>query len=115
MSKSVAGFSDLITADVDVQPTITPVLDLTNIKKGSGQIGSLLSTQPVSVDAAYAKALAISTEKMRQQETDAATAVPVSKSVTYNQYNSSPKALAAAEIYRRSNNQISKLKKDLED
>jgi hypothetical protein len=52
---------------------------------------------------------------MRQQETDAATAVPVSKSVTYNQYNSSPKALAAAEIYRRSNNQISKLKKDLED
>jgi hypothetical protein len=115
LRKSMLGFSDLITADVNIQPTITPVLDLSSVKKSAGQIGSILPDHSVSVDAAYAKAKAISSERMSTQEATSADTAPVSKSVSFTQNNYSPKALAAAEIYRRSNNQISKLKKDLED
>jgi tape measure domain-containing protein len=115
LRKSLSGFSDLITADVDFQPTITPVLDLSSVKKGAGQIGSLLPAQSVSVDSAYAKAKAISSERMSTQDATVSSAAIASKTVNYTQNNYSPKALASAEIYRQSNNQISKLKKDLED
>lgn len=113
MSKSVAGFSDLITSDIDIQPVITPKLDLSTVKKSSGQIGSLLAGQPVSVDAAFAKAKAISTEKASSAEVSSMAAAPVSKTVNYTQNNYSPKALSPAEIYRQTNNQLSKAKEAL--
>lgn len=115
LRKSMTGFSDLITADVDLQPTITPVLDLSSVRKGAGQIGSILPSQTVSVDSAYAKAKAIASERMSTQESSATSSAATSKNVTYTQNNYSPKALSSAEIYRQSNNQISKLKKVLED
>ena len=114
LRKSLSGFSDLITSDVDLQPTITPVLDLSSVKKGAGQIGSILPAPSVSVDSAYAKAKAISSERMSTQETTAIGTGSVSKTVNYTQNNYSPKALSSAEIYRQSNNQLSRLKKDLE-
>jgi hypothetical protein len=52
---------------------------------------------------------------MSTQESSDDTAPSISKTVNYTQNNYSPKALAAAEIYRKSNNQISRLKKELED
>lgn len=115
LQKSMTGFSDLITANVDLQPTITPVLDLSSVKKSASTIGTLIPTQSVSVDASYAKAKSISDATMSTATTDTPVTAAVSKSVVYNQYNTSPKALSATEIYRRSNNQISQLKKDLED
>jgi hypothetical protein len=115
LRKSINGFSDLITSNIDVQPTITPVLDLSSVKKSASQIGSVLPAQSVSVAASYAKAKAIANDKMSTQNAAAAAKAETSNSVSYTQNNYSPKALAAAEIYRRSNNQISKLKKDLED
>lgn len=113
LRKSLSGFSDLITSDVDFQPTITPVLDLSSIKKGAGQIGSILPSQSVSVDSSYVKAKAISSERMTTQESTATDAAAISKTVNYTQNNYSPKALSAATIYRQTNNQISKVKGDL--
>jgi tape measure domain-containing protein len=115
LRKSLNGFSDLMTAPVNLQPTITPVLDLSSVKKDASQIGSLIPTQSVSVDAAYLKATSIATDRMSTSDAVASTSSTVSKAVTYNQYNTSPKALPAAEIYRQTNNQISKLKGALED
>lgn len=113
LRKSMNGFSDLITADVNIQPTITPVLDLSSVKKGAGQIGSILPNQSVSVEASYAKAKAISSERMSTQEATTADPSAVSKTVNYTQNNYSPKALSTAEIYRQTNNQISKAKEAL--
>lgn len=108
LSKSLSGFSDLITEDLGSRPTITPVLDLTAIKKGAVQIGGLLSVRPVSVDAAYSKAVQIQTGYLSNQSTLDADGVNAERSaVTFNQYNNSPKALSTAEIYRQTNNQLS--------
>ena len=38
MSSSISRISDVINSDVDVEPTITPVLDLTNVRNGIGMI-----------------------------------------------------------------------------
>lgn len=43
MSDVISGVSALIDSDVDMQPTIRPVLDLSNIRDGSRTIGELMS------------------------------------------------------------------------
>lgn len=43
MSDAISRTCDLINSDVDMQPTIRPVLDLSNVRSGSRTIGELMS------------------------------------------------------------------------
>lgn len=43
VSDSVSRISDLINGDMDAQPVISPVMDLSNVKEGSRTIGELLA------------------------------------------------------------------------
>lgn len=109
LRQSMSGFSDLITGPVDIQPVITPVLDLSSVKKDAGQIGTVLGRQPISVDSAYSKAAAIANARVAAQEAaDIQSSAPAP--LTFNQYNNSPKALSSADIYRQTNNQLSRAK-----
>lgn len=110
LRESLTGFSDLIEADPNFQPRITPVLDLSDAKKTASQIGSILPSQGVSIDSSYNKARTISDSQMRTQEIESGSPLASAKMVNFNQYNYSPKALSPAEIYRQTNNQISKVK-----
>jgi tape measure domain-containing protein len=111
LRKSMSGFSDLISGPVDIRPVITPVLDLSSVKKDAGQLGSVLGRQPIKVDSAYSKAAAIANARAAMQEVaDAHVATETSSPVTFNQYNNSPTALSSAEIYRQTNNQLSRAK-----
>ena len=38
ISSSISRISDVINSDMDVEPTITPVIDLTNVRNGIGMI-----------------------------------------------------------------------------
>lgn len=49
MSNAISGISDAIDADIDSQPTIRPVLDLSAIKSGANSINSMFGMTP-SVD-----------------------------------------------------------------
>ena len=49
MSNAISGISDVINSDIDSQPTIRPVLDLSNIESGAGLINSMFGMTP-SVD-----------------------------------------------------------------
>lgn len=40
--KAISRISDLVNSDIDAQPTIRPVLDLSDIRSGAGAIGNLL-------------------------------------------------------------------------
>lgn len=46
ISKSIANISDIINSDVDYQPTIRPVLDLSDVTSGAQTVNSLFSMQP---------------------------------------------------------------------
>jgi tape measure domain-containing protein len=61
MRKSISGMSDLIANDITVNPTITPVLDLTSMQKDAQGIDAMLSTKPISVGATYSQATSAST------------------------------------------------------
>jgi tape measure domain-containing protein len=111
MSKSIAGMSDLITASMDANPTITPVLDLSSVKKSASQISDLLTTTPVTVGTSTSSANNASagyTANTNAITVAANTGVSNPAPVSFTQNNYSPKAISAAEIYRQTNNQLSK-------
>lgn len=108
LRKSLLGASD-IWGEVDSQPTIRPVLDLSDVKKGFGAVDGWVSGHHrISVGAAYSTAKGISGqyEANRTAQNDSALASH-SESVTFNQFNNSPKALSSADIYRQTKNQLS--------
>lgn len=113
MSRSIADISDVIKADIDVTPTITPILDLSLVKKDAGVLNTIFSGAPIAVDAAYSTAQAAS-EGLRNNKQSALDSVAAStgnqSSVTFVQNNTSPKALSQAEIYRQTKNQLSVVK-----
>lgn len=110
LKKSISGFSDLITGPVDIRPVIAPVLDLSSVKKDAGQIGTMLGRSPISVDGSYAKAAAIANARMAAEEALADIRGTETPSMTFIQNNTSPKALSSAELYRQTNNQLSRAK-----
>lgn len=111
LKNTLAQISSAVSADMDMMPTIRPVLDLTDIKTGTGKIDTMLRTRPFTVDGTYSQAQTVSSEVadrlVRQAEFDDARLRP---DINFNQYNSSPKTLNEAEIYRQTNNQLSKIK-----
>ena len=56
MNSVVSKISEALNGDLDTNPTITPVVDLSEVKKGSSYIGSLLSSNSGSVSLATAGA-----------------------------------------------------------
>ena len=52
ISRSISTISDAINTDIDSQPTIRPVLDLSDVRAGAGAIGGLLGAgAPIGVHA----------------------------------------------------------------
>lgn len=113
-SSVISRIADVINSDVDLNPTIRPVLDLTDIKNGAGKLSSMLGQNgSISLDSSYglvqsvasnlnSRAVTPPVEKIVEQET---------KEYTFNQYNYSPKALSRIDIYRQTRNQFSQLAK----
>lgn len=111
LRKSLSGFSDLITHDMDVHPVITPVLDLSGVKKEAGTLRGLLPTNAIAIDSAYSKASYIAAGYAQNKAAETSSVQPAEvRPIAFTQINNSPKALSTAEIYRQTNNQISKAK-----
>ena len=111
LKDSLSDLSSAVDSNIDLTPTITPVLDLTSVKKTSKELWSMMDTKPVKVDGSYS--MARQAEVGYQNNRDVAL-VPadglVGDTLIFNQTNTSPKALSTAEIYRNTNNQLSKAK-----
>lgn len=52
--------ADIINSDVETNPTIKPVLDLSNVKSGAKTIGGMLSSQTVAVSGNSARSISVS-------------------------------------------------------
>jgi flagellar biosynthesis chaperone FliJ len=115
MSKSISGIAAAVDRDVDLQPTIRPELDLTDVRKAASRIGDILKTQPISLQGAYSQARDASAGYLSNRAAAAFGTTQPDRVMTGDQYNfiqnnTSPKALSSAEIYRQTNNQISRAK-----
>mgnify|MGYP002533909386 CR=1 FL=1 len=105
LTEAVSKISDYINSDMDTQPTIRPVLDLSNVQSGTRQINAMFSrTQAMSINANMNRARTSGNQNAGFQDGSGA---------TYNyftQNNYSPKALSRVEIYRQTKNQFSAMK-----
>jgi hypothetical protein len=106
--KSISYMGKIASSDIDVTPTIRPVLDLTEVKKGAGQISGLFSPKAISVRTSYSSAAEASIGyRNNQAATEERTLATHTESTTFIQNNYSPKALSSADIYRQTNNALS--------
>lgn len=116
LQKSISDISDAVNSNVDIQPSIRPVLDLSAVKKGATQIGGMLKNQTLSLDnvTANAKSVSVGYETAQRVATDA-DGQPVGDGTTINftQNNNSPKALSAVEIYRQTKSQLAVAKGEI--
>jgi len=111
MSKMSSAFD----TNVDVNPTIRPVVDLSNIHNASNAIDGIFGgSRGLDVSATYNKATIASLSGQTQSSTQTDTSnanVPAAPSVvSFTQNNYSPKALSRLEIYRNTRNQLSAAK-----
>ena len=103
--KTISKLVDAINTDVDTQPTIRPVLDLSSIEQGTGRLNAMFSRN---------RALSVSSSIERQNanviQNGDSNATP-SAMYQFTQNNYSPKALSRIEIYRQTKNQFSALER----
>ena len=112
--ESLSRISKLVDDDVMLTPTITPVIDLGMIKKGAKDIGGMFTTPVLDISKSihYANQAQTAVKKATYSPEGFDDSGYESQGPTYifNQTNNSPKALSPSEIYRRTNNQLSKVK-----
>lgn len=108
LRRAVAKIGEFIDDGIDAQPTIRPVLDLSQVKAGAGKLSALLSRS---------QAMKISSE-IERDVTDVVQnsgSVPTTgNSYNFTQNNYSPKALSRVEIYRQTRNQFSAMERMVE-
>lgn len=111
MRKTIVGLDDVVNGGVDMQPVIRPILDLTDIQNKAGVMDAMFANKGVSATATYGQARGALAGYTENQQGYSVEVAPVaSKQVSFVQNNYSPKALSAADVYRNTNNQLSKLK-----
>ena len=93
----------------EMNPTITPVLDLTQVQAGADQMSSIFATTPVvaSVSADQAGSISAS-QAVAGGATD--TTAPDKSVIKFEQNNYSPESLSPVEIYRQTKNQLSQMR-----
>jgi tape measure domain-containing protein len=109
LSSAVMRISDLIDSGIDTEPTIRPVLDLSDVENKAVRLNALLSrTQAV-------KAGAEITEYSHRNGRENQNGIKDSNGNTYTftQNNYSPKALSRVDIYRQTKNQFSAMQEVL--
>ena len=106
LSNAISKIREFVDGEMEVQPTIRPVLDLSEVRSGAGRLTAILSRS---------QAMKISSSMNREttgeiQNGDGTPSVGNSYSFVQNNY--SPKALSRIDIYRQTKNQFSALKGD---
>lgn len=117
LKKSLSGIGDALTEGIDMAPTIKPIVDLSDIQNASKQIPGLLKAPTLSLDTTNGVAQSVSLQEQARNAQIVLDATkpsaPTKSDVNFTQNNYSPKALSTIEVYRQTNNQLSRLKGDL--
>lgn len=113
MKSAIRHISDIVNGEMDTEPTIRPVLDMTNVQNGVSEINSLF-TKGLNMSASYNKALSAARDnKISSVAADNASGnyqQPASNTYSFVQNNYSPKALSRKDIYRQTKNQFAAMK-----
>lgn len=104
LGNAVSKIREFVDGEMDVQPTIRPVLDLSEVRSEASRLTAILSRN---------QAMRISSSMNRDAASEVQngdTMPAVGNSYSFVQNNYSPKALSRIDIYRQTKNQFSALK-----
>ena len=90
--------------NVDMAPTITPVLDLSEFNVATANLNDIFNPARGISLAANVNAAESGTSKSSANQSD-------KQNITFNQYNNSPRALDRIEIYRQTRTQLATLQR----
>lgn len=105
MASAISSISDSVSNDLDFNPTIRPVLDLSEIQNGGRAISGLLND---GLDLSLRNAQ--SANVFGGVLGDGSTGMVSGGNIIFNQNNYSPKALSAVDIYRQTRSQFAQMK-----
>lgn len=108
LGNAIAKVKDMIDNGVDTQPTIRPILDLSDVEEKSHRLNTLFSrSQALTVSTGIAASRG---RNLQNEDTNPNTG----NSYNFTQNNYSPKALSRTEIYRQTKNQFSAMERMVE-
>lgn len=111
LSDAISGISTVMDDNIDMSPTIRPVLDLSDIMSGGKDLDRYLARdRSISVTAPLSRASNISIGNQIPSVNEDLTAQKMGEQITFNQYNYSPKELSRLDIYKQTRNQLLMLK-----
>ena len=107
-SKALANMKTAVEMDMDFTPTIQPIMDLSEVHKGTKTIDSLFTTPTLDVSTSYAVASGLALQqRVNEESQNGSDDDRPTGGDTYIQNNYSPKAISDAELYRNTKNLIS--------
>lgn len=113
LKRAMLNVPKIISGDINTNPVVTPVLDLSQIKKSASQIDALVGNRTQVGTVSYSQASSASTERFVAQTQSSAPAEAGSGEIKFVQNNYSPRALTPIEIYRNTKSQLSLAKEAL--
>lgn len=106
VQEAINQLSGMLDGSIDVNPVITPTLDLSEVNARSQALAGMFNNRQIAVQARADEQQA---EMMNQLGAILAEQNSEPKSIVFNQTNNSPKALSRTEIYRQTRNGFSQL------
>ena len=94
INDNIGRIQDVLNADLDLNPVITPMLDLSYLKSQLSEVDSLFASKKMAIDG----------------QNGGADSGAGSQTINYTQNNYSPKSLSRYEIYRQTRKQLSQFK-----
>lgn len=111
LNDSMAKVGDILNQGVDFNPTIAPILDLTNVERSAARLSGILGAgSTMTAELTYAQTAALASTS---SDGDTVTGPTPIKQIKFEQNNYSPEALSNSDIYRQTRNQITMAKEVL--
>lgn len=108
LSKTISSIPDSINTNIDINPIIRPVLDMSNVEAGAKTLDKAFSSRTIQLSSNLA---ILASQRVNDnaysgtQETQ-----QTGQTITFTQNNYSPEALDPIEVYRQTRNQLETLK-----
>lgn len=111
---TMEGIANAMSGTINMDPVITPILDLSQVTADASRIGGMLDQSAINADLSYRQAVGISTDRSVAEEAESASTTTTGDTVfKFEQVNNSPKSLSTADIYRNTKNQLALAKEAL--
>ena len=110
VTDTMKAVSDVLSSDVDINPTITPVIDTSNIEDAGELVNSLFDTATLDLTPVMSNVSSISRGMSSPVTSQQPNVTNEGAQITFNQTNNSPKALSEIELYRQTRNALYQVK-----